>query len=217
MAKEMNVSCNFLTNWLVCDLPEQMMDVLLKVRTRTGEHTFREDIYTHTLKYRRWNNELRPFRSLKRQVANIFQKWNSLSDDSKGTSTQTIVNDVECEDERSIPNSNKRYSIHSDWSDLLSVNEEVEYRKIYKIEVNQTLLVWLPHQLFPLLKLPRSLLFPQLKRLLKYCFSAIYAQTNRLGKLVYKITICHKHYCQSSCNAIKSTGKRRGRIGLWAA
>ena len=45
---------------------------------------------------------------------------------------KTIVNDVESEDERSIPNSNKRNSMHSDWSDLLSVNEEVEYRKIYK-------------------------------------------------------------------------------------
>ena len=72
MAKEMNVSCNLLMNQLLCELPEQMVDVLLKVRTRTGEHTVREDIYTHTLKYRRWNNELRPLRSSKRRVANIF-------------------------------------------------------------------------------------------------------------------------------------------------
>ena len=82
MPKEMNMNCNLLTNRLVCELPEQTVDVLLKVRTKTGEHTFREDVYTCTLKYRRWNNELRPFRSLKRRVANIFQKWNSLSDDS---------------------------------------------------------------------------------------------------------------------------------------
>ena len=61
MAKEMNVSCDFLTNQLTCELPEHTMDVVLKVRTRTGEHTFREDVYTCTLKYRRWNNELRPF------------------------------------------------------------------------------------------------------------------------------------------------------------
>ena len=101
-------------------------------KNKNWEHTFREDIYTHSLKYRRWNSELRQFRSLKRRVANIFQKQNSLSDDSKGTSTQTIVNDVESEDERSIPNSNKRNCIHSEWSDLLSVNQEAEYRKIYK-------------------------------------------------------------------------------------
>ena len=107
------------------------MDVMLKVQTRTGEHTFREDVYTHTLKYRRSNNELRPFPSLKRRVANIFQKQNSISDDSKGTSTQTIVNDVESEGEKSILNSNKRDSIHFDWSDLLSVDEEAEYKKTY--------------------------------------------------------------------------------------
>ena len=57
---------------LTCVLPENTMDVLLKVRTKSGEHMFREDIYTRTLKYRRWNNELRPFCSLKRRVANIF-------------------------------------------------------------------------------------------------------------------------------------------------
>ena len=58
------------------------------------------------------------------------------SDDSKGTSTQTIVNYVESENERSIPNSNKRDSIHSDWSDLIAVNEEVEFRKINRSESN---------------------------------------------------------------------------------
>ena len=61
MGKEMNVSCNFLTNQLVCELPEHTMDMMLKVRMRMGEHTFREDMYTCALKYRRWNNKLRPF------------------------------------------------------------------------------------------------------------------------------------------------------------
>ena len=74
MAKEMNVRCDFLVNCLTCELPEHTMDVMLKAWTRMGEHMFREDVYTHTLKYRRWNNELRPFQSLKRRVANIFQK-----------------------------------------------------------------------------------------------------------------------------------------------
>ena len=72
MAKEMTVSCNFLAHNLTCILSDNTMDVLLKVRTKSGEHTFKEDVYTRMLKYRRWNNELRPFRSLKRRVANIF-------------------------------------------------------------------------------------------------------------------------------------------------
>ena len=61
MAKEMNVHCDFLANWLTCELPEHMMDVMLKVRMRTREHTFREDMYAQTLKFRRWNNKLGPF------------------------------------------------------------------------------------------------------------------------------------------------------------
>ena len=42
------------------------------------------------------------------------------------------MNDVASENERSIPHGEKRDSIHSNWSDLLSVNEEAEYKKIYK-------------------------------------------------------------------------------------
>ena len=129
----MNITCDFIEKQLVCELPEQMMDVLLKIRTKTGEHTFREDVYTCTLKYCRWNNQLKPFRSLKRRVANIFRKRNSLSDDSRGISMQSIVNHMEREEEeRSIIGGNKRNSVHSDWSDLISIDEEAEYRKIYK-------------------------------------------------------------------------------------
>ena len=125
MTKDMNVTCDFLMNWLVCELPEHTMDVMLKVQMRTGEHTFREDVYMHTLKYRRWNNELRPFWSLKRRVTNNFWKQNLLSDDSRGTSTQTIINNVESDKEKSVSTNSKRDSVHSNWSELLSVNEEI--------------------------------------------------------------------------------------------
>ena len=36
----MNVSYDFNEKQLVCMLPDQTMDVLLKIRTKTGEHTF---------------------------------------------------------------------------------------------------------------------------------------------------------------------------------
>ena len=120
MAKEMNVSCDFIEKKLNCVLPDNTMDVLLKVQTRSGEHTFREDIYTRTLKYRRWNNELRPFRSLKKRVARIFRKRKSFSDSSRATSTQTIVNEVpkshDTEEKDSEMDSDKQ-SIHSNWSE----------------------------------------------------------------------------------------------------
>ena len=139
MAKEMNVSCNFLTHNLTCVLPDNTMDVLLKVRTKSGEHTFREDVYTRTLKYRRWNNELRPFHSLKRRVANIFRKRNSFSDSSRGTSTQTIVNNLseQCKAETREKDSetdSERESVHSNWSDLIPV----ETSKPVDVIVNST-------------------------------------------------------------------------------
>ena len=131
MAKEMNVRCNFLENNLTCVLPEHTMDVLLKVRTRSGEHTFWEDIYTRTLKYRRWNNELRPFHSLKKRMADMFHKRISFSDSSRGTSTQPIVNNTteECKaevmDNDSETDSN-RNSVHSNWSELIPINNEIK-------------------------------------------------------------------------------------------
>ena len=44
MAKEMDVSCDFIEKQLLCMLPNQMMGILLKVCMKTGEHTFWEDV-----------------------------------------------------------------------------------------------------------------------------------------------------------------------------
>ena len=136
MAKEMNVSCNFIEHKLHCELPDNTMDVLLKVQTRSGEHTFREDIYMRTLKYRRWNNELRPFCSLKRRVANIFRKRNSFSDSSRGTSTQTIMNEEpeQCKAEnKDSETDSERESVHSNWSDLVPIEEHKSNKVIVDI------------------------------------------------------------------------------------
>ena len=135
MAKEMTVFCDFLAHNLTCVLPENTMDILLKVRTKSGEHTFREDVYLRTLKYRRWNNELRPFQSLKKRVAWMFWKRNSYSDSSRGISTQTIMNEVpeQCKtEEKDSEMDSERESIHSNWSKLVPVeiNKPDEVLKI---------------------------------------------------------------------------------------
>ena len=117
MAKEIKVDCDFIEKSLICELPPQTLDVLLRVRTRSGEHTFREDVYTRSLKYRRWNNQMRPFRSLKKRVANIFRRRRSTSNDSWGDSTQTIVN---WEDEEIQSETN---SSVSDWNEQLLIND----------------------------------------------------------------------------------------------
>ena len=126
MAKEMSITCDFIQHNLHCVLPENTMDILLEVCTRSGEHTFREDIYARTLKYRKWNNELRPFRSLKKRVAWMFHKRNSYSDSSRSTSTQTIVKDVPEQSkaevmEKDSETDSNRESIHSNWSKLIPI------------------------------------------------------------------------------------------------
>ena len=95
MSKEMKVVCDLVGNSLTCELLPHTLDVFLKIRTQSGEHTFSEDVYTRTLKYRRWNNKLRPFCSFKKRLENIFRRRGSSSNDSWGTSTQTIINQTE--------------------------------------------------------------------------------------------------------------------------
>ena len=143
MAKEMSVTCDFIQHNLHCMLPENTMDILLKVHTRSGEHTFREDIYTRTLKYRKWNNEMRLFHSLKKRVAWMFHKRNSYSDSSRGTSTQTIINDVpeQCKAEvmeKDSETDSDRESIHSNWSKLIPVNTKINKSSdVMKLDTQQ--------------------------------------------------------------------------------
>ena len=67
-----------------------------------------------------------------KRVANIFRKRNSMSDDSRGTCTQSIINNMERDsEERSVVNDSKRNSIHLNWSDLVPTDMETEYWRIY--------------------------------------------------------------------------------------
>ena len=55
-----------------------------------------------------------------------------MSDDSRGTSTQSIINSTERDsEERSVINDSKRSSVHLNWSDLVLIDMEAEYWRIY--------------------------------------------------------------------------------------
>ena len=58
----------------------------------------------------------------------MFRKRDSLLDESRGTLTQTVINQIEREENGSKTSSRRRDSIHSDWSELLPVSRKVEYR-----------------------------------------------------------------------------------------
>ena len=134
-----------------------------------------------TLKYRRWNNELRPFRLLKRRVANIFCKQNSLSDDSIGTSTQTIINNVESEEEKSVSINSKRDSVHSNLSELLSVNEEAEYERTCTSEQIIGVATTSTTSVGETMKKPS---IPPMKKMVKkYSVSIYIHQSQRIGEI----------------------------------
>ena len=55
-----------------------------------------------------------------------------MSDDSRGTSTQSIINSTERDsEERPVVNDSKRSSVHLNWSDLVPIDMEAEYWRLY--------------------------------------------------------------------------------------
>ena len=63
-----------------------------------------------------------------------FRKRTSDLDDSRDTSSQSIVNYMDRDsEERSIMDGSKRNSVNSDWNDLIPIDVEAEYCKIHNI------------------------------------------------------------------------------------
>ena len=99
----------------------------------------------------------------------MFQKRNSYSDSSQGTSTQTIMNEVpkQCKtEEKDSEMDSERESIHSNWSKLIPV------------EINK------PDEAL-------KVTAPQRKRTEEHSLSPIQAETKRLGELENKISLCN--------------------------
>ena len=53
MPQQFNVSCDF-SGFLVCQIPKDMIEVELKIKTKWGKYTLLKDFYTRTEKYRPW-------------------------------------------------------------------------------------------------------------------------------------------------------------------
>ena len=54
MSKQLNASCNFQDGLLVCELLRNIVEVVLKVKTKWGKHTLIEDQY-RTEKLHLWD------------------------------------------------------------------------------------------------------------------------------------------------------------------
>ena len=54
MARSLNSQCDFKNGFFTCDLPEDTVLLILKVKTKTGNHTLVEDTEKWTEKFHPW-------------------------------------------------------------------------------------------------------------------------------------------------------------------
>ena len=54
MARSLNSRCDFESGFYTCDLPDDAMFLVVKVKTKTGNHTLVEDTERWTEKFRLW-------------------------------------------------------------------------------------------------------------------------------------------------------------------
>ena len=57
MARSLNSHCNFKEGFFTCDLPVDVVELVLKVKTRHGKHTLKEDQERRMEKYRPWERQ----------------------------------------------------------------------------------------------------------------------------------------------------------------
>ena len=48
MARQINPVCNFMLGFVKCELPEDTVDIEVKIRTPQGTHTLKEDRVPHS-------------------------------------------------------------------------------------------------------------------------------------------------------------------------
>ena len=60
MARQLNATCNFNIGYLICDILENTMEVVVKMKTTFGKHTLVEDQKRRRVKYRPWGRHNQP-------------------------------------------------------------------------------------------------------------------------------------------------------------
>ena len=59
MARSLNSRCDFENGFFTCDLPEDAVLLILKVKTQTGNDTLVEDTEKQTKKFRPWKKPIK--------------------------------------------------------------------------------------------------------------------------------------------------------------
>ena len=85
MARSLNSRCDFKNGFFTCDLPEDAILLIVKVKTKTSNHTLVEDTEKWTEKFRLWKKPTKDGKPILRKLPGIFtprKNENSMTSDS---------------------------------------------------------------------------------------------------------------------------------------
>ena len=85
MARSLNSRCDLENIFFTCDLPEDAILLILKVKTQTGNHTLVEDTEKWTEKFRPWKKQVKDGKQVPQELAGVLTPWkndNSITSDS---------------------------------------------------------------------------------------------------------------------------------------
>ena len=85
MARPLNSRCDFKNGFFIGDLPEDAVLLIVKVKTKTSNHTLVEDTEKQTRKFRPWKKNTKDGKSIPRKFPGILtprKNDNSMTSDS---------------------------------------------------------------------------------------------------------------------------------------
>ena len=85
MARSLNSRCDFENDFFTCDLPEDTVLLILKVKTKTGNHTLVEDTEKQTEKFRPWKKPIIDGKPVPQKLPGVLtprKNDNSITSDS---------------------------------------------------------------------------------------------------------------------------------------
>ena len=89
MGRQLNASCNFNTGYLICDILNNTMEVVVKIKMTFGKHSLVEDRERRTVKYRLWEKCTQPLIGMEtaaRRVPLRFRRVRKEATDSGSSS-----------------------------------------------------------------------------------------------------------------------------------
>ena len=85
MARSLNSRCNFDNGFFTCNLPEDVVLLVVKVKTKTGNHTLVGDTVKQTEKFRPWKKPTKDGKTSPRKLPGVLtprKNNNSMTSDS---------------------------------------------------------------------------------------------------------------------------------------